>query len=127
MNRTESFNEWRYLIHSIADTSEHTMEWGERRVPNHDTTFELSVYNTTKWLGYRDANSRTAMYAASSSSHATGTRGYVSQPGQERMNGRSKVCGTVKKSRPLMPPNPHDVDASTNIGVFATGSSLRMN
>ena len=39
MKRTESFNEWRYLILSIADTSVHTTGWGDRQDPSHETTF----------------------------------------------------------------------------------------
>ena len=81
-----------------------------------------SCRNKGPALGYRRAYRRKATKAERSSSHATGTRGKVSQPGHRRMNGWSAACGNEKNSRPWKPPNPYDEDASTKIGTATWGN-----
>ena len=100
IKRTDNFDRDLYLICSIAATRVHMIGSGDLRVPSQATTLELSEYRTIRCLGYLFAKSWAATKAARSSNRATGTWGYVSQPGHRQMNGWRWLCGNEKYSRP---------------------------
>ena len=126
IKRTDNFDEYWYLICSIAATRVHMIGSGDLRVPSQATTLVLSEYNTIKCFGYLCPKSCTATKAAKSSKRATGTWGYDSQPGLWHMNGWRSLCGNEKYSWPWTPPMPQEVDASTKIGVDTAGYLFRM-
>ena len=55
IKRTDNFNESWYLICSIAATRVQMIGFGDLRVPNQATTFELSEYKTNMCSGYLPA------------------------------------------------------------------------